>query len=78
MCHGETACGLLAPQMAPFWMPFLRTASLSQGKIAPRGLRLGKEARACGGHKRKVELIKGVIWDLEGHSSYLTWNTTPA
>lgn len=57
---------------------FLRTASLSQGKIAPRGLRLGKEVRACGGHKRKAELIKGVIRDLEGHSSYLTWNTTPA
>lgn len=22
VCHGETACGLFAPQMAPFWMPF--------------------------------------------------------
>lgn len=57
---------------------FLRTASLSQGTIAPPGLRLGKEVRACGGRERKAELIKGVLRDLEGHSSYLIWNTTPA
>lgn len=76
VCHWESACGLFAPQMAPFWMPFWGQHPFP--RIALHGLRLGKGVRACGGHKRKVELMEGVMWDLEGQSSYLMWNTTQA